>query len=146
MYATKDPSFNPDLISRYELKTASRLYVLEPHRASVSSVTFSPDGRRLLTVSLEEGAVTVWKVGSSLSGFFNVGGPPRQGALGGTGPFKRIEFARVEEGMSISSCDYKADAAAPLKSTSALSDVRVSWPGARQAKVEIGETAMSFET
>jgi len=86
------------LTGRYELKTASRLYVLEPHRAPVSSVTFSPDGRRLLTVSLEEGAVTVWKVGSSLSGFFNVGGPPRQGALGGSGPFKRIEFARVEDG------------------------------------------------
>jgi WD40 repeat protein len=88
------------LISRYELKTASRLYVLEPHRAPVSSVTFSPDGRRLLTVSLEEGVVTVWKVGSSLSGFFNVGGPPRQGGLGGSGPFKRIEFARVEDGTS----------------------------------------------
>ena len=88
------------LMNRYELKTASRLYVLEPHRAPVSSVTFSPDGRRLLTVSLEEGVVTVWKVGSSLSGFFNVGGPPRQGGLGGSGPFKRIEFARVEDGTS----------------------------------------------
>lgn len=63
-------------------------------------MTFSPDGRRLLTVSLEEGAVTVWKVGSSLSGFFNVGGPPRQGGLGGSGPFKRIDFARVEDGTS----------------------------------------------
>lgn len=71
--------------------------MLEPHHSPVSSVTFSPDGRRLLTVSLEEGLVTVWKVGSSLSGFFNVGGPPRQGALGGTGPFKRIPFARLEE-------------------------------------------------
>jgi hypothetical protein len=40
----------------------------------------------------------------------------------------------------------RADMIAPLKSTSALSDVHVSWPGARQAKVEIGETAMSFET
>jgi len=97
------------LNSRYELKTASRLYVLEPHRAPVSSVTFSPDGRRLLTVSLEEGAVTVWKVGSSLSGFFNVGGPPRQGALGGSGPFKRIEFARIEDGRSLSVTDLAYD-------------------------------------
>jgi hypothetical protein len=40
----------------------------------------------------------VWKVGSSLSGFFNVGGLPRQGAIGGTGPFKRIPFARLEDG------------------------------------------------
>ena len=85
---------------RYDLKTASRLYVLEPHHAPVSSVTFSPDGRRVVTVSLEESAVTVWKVGSSLSGFFNVGGPPRQGGDRG-GPFKRIEFKRADEGEAL---------------------------------------------
>ena len=84
-------------MARYDLKTASRLYVLESHKAPVSSVTFSPDGRRLVTVSLGESCVTVWKVGSSLSGFFNVGGPPRQGAEKG-GPFKRIEFKRADEG------------------------------------------------
>lgn len=82
--------------SRYDLKTASRLYVLEPHKAPVSAVCFSPDGRRLVTVSIEEGSVTVWKVGSSLSGFFNVGGPPRQGAEKGE-PFKRIEFMRADD-------------------------------------------------
>ena len=81
----------------YDLKTASRVYVLEPHKHPVSSVVFSPDGRRLLTVSLEEGNVTVWKVGSSLSGFFNVGGPPRQGGERGE-PFKRIVFARADDG------------------------------------------------
>jgi WD40 repeat protein len=81
----------------YDLKTASRLYVLEPHKHPVSAVMFSPDGRRLVTVSLEEGDITVWKVGSSLSGFFNVGGPPRQGGEKGE-PFKRIEFARADDG------------------------------------------------
>ena len=81
----------------YDLKTASRLYVLEPHKHPVSAVMFSPDGRRLVTVSLEEGDITVWKVGSSLSGFFNVGGPPRQGGERGE-PFKRIEFARADNG------------------------------------------------
>lgn len=81
----------------YDLKTASRLYVLEPHHVAVSSVNFSPDGRRLITVSLEEGNVSVWKVGSSLSGFFTVGGPPRQGAGKGE-PFKRIEFIRADNG------------------------------------------------
>jgi len=82
---------------RFDLKTASRLYVLEPHKAPVSSITFSPDGRRIVTVSLKEGCVTVWKVGSSFSGFFNVGGPPRQGAGKGS-PFKRIEFKRADDG------------------------------------------------
>lgn len=81
----------------FDLKSASRLYVLEPHRRAVSAVSFSPDGRRLITVSLDEGDVTVWKVGSSISGFFNVGGPPRQGGEKGE-PFKRIEFMRADDG------------------------------------------------
>ncbi|ORY34903.1 hypothetical protein BCR39DRAFT_515490 [Naematelia encephala] len=115
----------------YDLKTASRLYVLEPHKAAVSSVNFSPDGRRLVTVSLAEGTVTVWKVGSSLSGFFNVGGPPRQGTKAGE-PFKRIAFLRADEG--------------PLPQTSALSDIKVEWPGPRQARVLIKETALTFQT
>ncbi|WWC65680.1 uncharacterized protein I303_108301 [Kwoniella dejecticola CBS 10117] len=115
----------------YDLKTASRLYVIEPHKHPVSAVTFSPDGRRLITVSLEEGNVTVWKVGSSLSGFFNVGAPPRQGGEKGE-PFKRIEFIRADDG--------------PMSSTSALSDIQISWPGNRQARVLIKETALTFET
>ncbi|WWC92997.1 uncharacterized protein L201_007961 [Kwoniella dendrophila CBS 6074] len=115
----------------YDLKTASRLYVIEPHKHPVSAVTLSPDGRRLITVSLEEGNVTVWKVGSSLSGFFNVGAPPRQGGEKGE-PFKRIEFIRADDG--------------PLNSTSALSDIQISWPGNRQARVLIKETALTFET
>lgn len=81
----------------YDLKTASRLYILEPHKHPISAVNFSPDGRRLITVCLEEGGLTVWKIGSSLSGFFNVGGPPRQGGKPGE-PFKRIEFARADNG------------------------------------------------
>ncbi|RXK36360.1 hypothetical protein M231_06397 [Tremella mesenterica] len=115
----------------YDLKTASRLYVLEPHKSPVSAITFSPDGRRLVTVSLEQGDLTVWKVGSSLSGFFNVGGPPRQGGEKGE-PFKRIVFIRAGD--------------EPMSSTSGLSDVQISWPGNRQARVTIRETALTFET
>lgn len=78
----------------YDLKTASRLYVLEPHTHPVSAVSFFPDGRRLVTVSLDEGDMTVWKVGSSLSGFFNVGGPPRQGGKPGE-PYRRFPIFRA---------------------------------------------------
>jgi WD40 repeat protein len=133
----------------YDLKTASRLYVLEPHTHAVSSVNFSPDGRRVLTVSLDDGDVTVWKVGSSLSGFFNVGGPPRQGGHAGE-PFKRIGFFRGDDGMFptcyISGLCFDMFGVGPLKETSALSDIKVEWPGERKAKVMIKETALTFET
>ena len=90
---------------RYDLKTATRLYILETHKHPVSALSFSPDGRRLVTASLVERKVTIWKVGSSLSGFLNVGGPPRQGSSwtgGGSGaasePFKSLDFFIAEQG------------------------------------------------
>nr|ODN95521.1 hypothetical protein L204_04061 [Cryptococcus depauperatus CBS 7855] len=135
----------------YDLKTASRVYVLEPHKFPVSAICFSPDGRRLLTVSIDEGSVTVWKVGSSLSGFFSVGGPPRQGGKTGE-PFKRIGFMRADNRkyhFPTHSSSYKLTlwfSAGPLDSTAALSDVQIMWLSARQARVKIKETALTFET
>jgi WD40 repeat protein len=82
----------------YDLKTATQLYVLEGHKRRPTACTFSPDGRRLVTVSLEEGVVLVWKVGSSFTSFFNPGAPPRQGH-GGSLPFKTLNFNVGDEGM-----------------------------------------------
>ncbi|SPO21068.1 uncharacterized protein UTRI_00545 [Ustilago trichophora] len=64
----------------YDLKTATRLYVLEGHRRRADAVSFSPDGKRLVTMSLEEGRVLVWKTSSGFSSFFSPGQMPRQGA------------------------------------------------------------------
>lgn len=75
----------------YDLKTAIRLYVLEGHKKSISACSFSPDGRRLVSLSLEESVVLVWKVGTSIVSFFNPGAPPRQGHSG-TEPFKTLSF------------------------------------------------------
>jgi len=75
----------------FDLKTATRLYVLEGHKQRLAACSFSPDGRRLITVSLDENVVLVWKVGSSFSSFFNPGAPPRQGHGDGE-PFKTWEF------------------------------------------------------
>jgi WD repeat-containing protein 7 len=82
----------------YDLKTATRLYVLEGHKKRLSCCSFSPDGRRLVTTSLEEGAVLVWKVGTSFSSFFNPGAPPRQGHSG-SDPYKNINFNVGDEGV-----------------------------------------------
>ncbi|KZT39908.1 WD40 repeat-like protein [Sistotremastrum suecicum HHB10207 ss-3] len=75
----------------YDLNSATRLYVLEGHRKRIVACSFSPDGRRLVTVSLEESVVLVWKVGSSLISFFTPGAPPRQGH-GNSDPFKTLAF------------------------------------------------------
>ncbi|GMK53714.1 hypothetical protein CspeluHIS016_0103000 [Cutaneotrichosporon spelunceum] len=122
---------NEGAVIMYDLKTASRLYVLEPHKRSVSGVSFSPDGRRLVTVSLGECDSTVWKVGSSISGFFNVGGPPRQGNRAGQ-PYRRFPIFRA--------------GSSPMEDRGALSDVRIEWPAARTARISINETALTYET
>jgi hypothetical protein len=50
-----------------------------------------------VTASLAERKVTIWKVGSSFSGFLNVGGPPRQGSGSGQ-PFKSLDFFVADPG------------------------------------------------
>lgn len=82
----------------YDLKTATRLYVLEGHKKRLAACSFSPDGRRLVTLSLEESVVMVWKVGSSFTSFFYPGAPPRQGHSGSE-PFKTLSFNVGSEGM-----------------------------------------------
>lgn len=63
----------------YDLKTATRLYVLEAHRASLNGLAFSPDGRRLISLCLQDGMVKIWKTGTGIRNLFNFG-VPRQAA------------------------------------------------------------------
>lgn len=88
---------NEGAVVMYDLKTATRLYVLEGHKKRIAACSFSPDGRRLATVSLEESVVRVWKVGSSLTSLFMPGVPPRQGHSGSE-PFKSLNFNVGDEG------------------------------------------------
>lgn len=85
----------------YDLKTATRLYVLEAHHRPVTALSFSPDGRRLVTVALEESKVVVWKVGVGIFSMFTPGVAPRQGALGAGSatPYKTLDFNVGDEGM-----------------------------------------------
>ncbi|THU84458.1 WD40 repeat-like protein [Dendrothele bispora CBS 962.96] len=136
-------------IVMYDLKTAIRLYVLEGHKKSITACSFSPDGRRLVTLSLEESVVLVWKVGSSFSSFFNPGAPPRQGArmtgisaIGGWGgggaksdgdePYKRLGFNVGEEGN--------------MTTAETLKFVNFDWTADRSVKLKIRESVLTFST
>lgn len=92
---------NEGAVIMYDLKTATRLYVLEGHKRRLTACSFSPDGRRLVTTSLEESVVMVWKVGTSFTSFFYPGAPPRQGHSGSE-PFKTLSFNVGDEGTSLS--------------------------------------------
>ncbi|KAG2130779.1 uncharacterized protein EDB93DRAFT_1179251 [Suillus bovinus] len=115
----------------YDLKTATQLYVLEGHKRRPAACTFSPDGRRLVTVSLEEGVVLVWKVGSSFTSFFNPGAPPRQGH-GGSLPFKTLNFNVGDE--------------ANMTVAGTLESVKFEWPAERTVRLHIRESVLTFST
>ncbi|KAJ6554909.1 hypothetical protein DFH09DRAFT_1493798 [Mycena vulgaris] len=118
-------------IVMYDLKTAIRLYVLEGHKKRITACTFSPDGRRLVTLSLEESVVLVWKVGSSFSSFFNPGAPPRQGH-GGSEPFKTLSFNVGDE--------------ANMTIAESLNLVRFEWTADRSVRLRIRESTLTFST
>ncbi|TFK27655.1 hypothetical protein FA15DRAFT_635254 [Coprinopsis marcescibilis] len=124
---------NEGAVVMYDLKTAIRLYVLEGHRHQLTACSFSPDGRRLVTLSLADCQVLVWKVGTSLVSFFNPGAPPRQGH-GGSQPFKTFPFNLGQE---------RTVELAPAES---LEAVGFEWSGDRSVKVKIREVVLTFST
>lgn len=115
----------------YDLKTATQLYVLEGHKKRPTACTFSPDGRRLVTVSLEEGTVLVWKVGSSFTSFFHPGAPPRQGSSGSQ-PYKTLNF-NVGDGANMTLTDIQKM-------------VKFEWPSDRSVRLHIRESTFTFST
>ncbi|KAI8986132.1 WD40 repeat-like protein [Trametes punicea] len=115
----------------YDLKTATRLYVLEGHKRRTTACSFSPDGRRLVTLSLEESDVLVWKVGSSFTSFFMPGAPPRQGH-NGSEPYKTLNFNIGE--------------AAHMSVEATLVNVRFEWTADRSVRLIIKDTILTFST
>ncbi|KAF9561801.1 hypothetical protein CPC08DRAFT_688535 [Agrocybe pediades] len=122
---------NEGAVIMYDLKTAIRLYVLEGHKKQITACSFSPDGRRLITISLKDASVLVWKVGSSFASFFNPGAPPRQGH-GGSEPFKTLNFNIGDEAI--------------MSTAETLDLVRVEWIADRSVRVKIRQSVLTFST
>ncbi|SCV73919.1 BQ2448_6349 [Microbotryum intermedium] len=126
----------------YDLKTATRMYVLEGHKRAVTAISWSRDGHRLVTVSLEESKVVFWKVGIGLFSLLMPGAAPRQttglaaavatpsSAPNGTSPYKQYEFHVGDEAL--------------MTNAATLEWVTFEWPGERTVRLRIRETALNF--
>lgn len=138
----------------YDLKTASRLYVLDGHRKRLDACTFSPDGRRLVTLCLEEHVVMVWKVGASFSNFFSLpGAPPRQGGASGSEPFRTFPISLPPSSESLCSVSrwlteqHRTDGySAPSAKEEGNPEVSFEWPAARSARLKIRDSTFTFAT
>lgn len=119
----------------YDVRAVTRLYVIEAHATGpVHMVSFSPDGRRLVTLGLNDqgGTARVWKTGTTLSSVFSLGSLPRQGGNDPLGAYKAI---RVDVPPFPA---QGADAPWPLE---------CDWVGDHQtAHLRIGSLGLSFET
>ncbi|EJC98476.1 WD40 repeat-like protein [Fomitiporia mediterranea MF3/22] len=122
---------NEGAVIMYDLKTATRLYVLEGHRKGLAGICFSPDGRRMVTLSVEESVLLVWKVGSSFTSFFHPGAPPRQGRSGSE-PYKTLNFVLQDH--------------ATLTIEASLKQIHFKWPSDRSVQVQIRDAVFTFST
>jgi WD40 repeat protein len=146
-------------IVMYDLKTATRLYVLESHKQALAACSFSPDGRRLVTMSLQEGTVLVWKVGTGFTSFFYPGAPPRQGH-GGSEPFKTLNFNVGEAGefppsppqLLLSRVFFKTNINQPSVYIAVMSleetfeHVHFEWTAERSVQLKIRDVRLTFST
>jgi WD40 repeat protein len=146
---------NEGAVIMYDLKTAIRLYVLDGHAKQITACSFSTDGRRLVTISLGESLVLVWKVGSSFASFFNPGAPPRQGH-GGSQPFKTLNFNIGADGKLVplflknvqkAVCKLSIGVfSGDMTTAETLDFVRVEWIADRSVKVRIRQSILTFST
>ncbi|BGP33827.1 hypothetical protein JCM10296v2_005632 [Rhodotorula toruloides] len=114
----------------YDLRTATRLYVLEGHKHPVTALSWSPDGHRLVTVSLEENRVIVWRVSGGIFGMFMSGAPARQGSSSSATPYKTYDFHVGGESL--------------MTLAATLEWVVFDWPAERTVRLQLRETALNF--
>lgn len=109
----------------YDLKTATRLYVLDGHTAPVTACSFSPDGRRFLSLCLGEHLVLLWRLSA---GFVDMLRPRR--AKGEASAYRSIPL-------------HLGDAAQlPLADT--LAGVSLTWRDAHGVHLRIGEAHVNL--
>ncbi|GAA6003526.1 WD40 repeat domain-containing protein [Rhodotorula paludigena] len=114
----------------FDLRTATRLYVLEGHARPITALSWSPDGHRLVTVSLDESRVLAWRVSGGLLSMFMAGTPARQGSGSGATPFKTYDFHVGDEAL--------------MTTQATLEWVRFDWPAERTVRLRIRESALNF--
>lgn len=132
----------------YDLKTGTKMEILESFRTPVVAASFSADGQRLVAVSLDEHRIEIWKFAGAafhLGSFFNFAAQadsliPRPPAapsshsdhqnLGTRKPFKSLSFNVGEEAL--------------MSIAGTLEWVRIEWLGDRSCRLRIRQSSITF--
>ncbi|KAF9962712.1 hypothetical protein BGZ70_007957 [Mortierella alpina] len=133
----------------YDLHTATRWQILEGHVKAVSAVSFSRDGKTIVSCSIKEGRVRFWQPNP---GFFGM----LMGGNGLWGPTKNTSAAAGNQGhqsglpslssqQSSRSFDFALQETIVTGSEEALlGHIRFEWTSDRVVKLSIHDHIMSF--
>ncbi|PKI84489.1 hypothetical protein MVES1_001576 [Malassezia vespertilionis] len=115
----------------YDLKTATRLYILGGHSTPVTACSFSPDGRRLLSMSLESEVVLIWRLST---GFLDIFVP---------GAISRLARSH-DPAEADRAVHFHLGDAALLAPAQTLTQVSFEWRNSQSVLLRVGEASVTL--
>ncbi|KAJ3043809.1 hypothetical protein HDV00_004217 [Rhizophlyctis rosea] len=110
----------------YDLRTATKVQVMEGHKRPVMAVSFSPDGRLIASFSLEDNQVQIWQPTSGFLGTIaSAFGGSADAGLGAVGGGQMKSFRTFHAGPPETNIDL----------ATAFREVKFEWTGERAVKL-----------
>ncbi|KAF8942230.1 hypothetical protein BGZ47_006695 [Haplosporangium gracile] len=134
----------------YDLQTATRWQILEGHTKTASAVSFSRDGKTIVSCSVKEGSVRFWQPNPGFFGMLMGGsslwGPKSSSSGGGGGGAGHPgNIPSLSSQQSSRSFDFALqDSIVTGSEEQLLNHIRLEWTGDRVAKLSIYDHIMSF--
>ncbi|KAF9358528.1 hypothetical protein BGX26_001535 [Mortierella sp. AD094] len=132
----------------YDLQTATRWQILEGHHKAVSAVSFSRDGKTIVSCSIKEGTVRFWHPNPGFFGMLmgsGIWGHSKSGSTGSTTQGQQGGIPSLSSQQSSRTFDFALqDSIVTGSEESMLSHVRFEWIGDRVVKLSVFDHIMSF--
>ncbi|KAF9028082.1 hypothetical protein BGZ52_000766 [Haplosporangium bisporale] len=135
----------------YDLQTATRWQILEGHTKSVSAVSFSRDGKTIVSCSIKEGNVRLWHPSPGFFGML-MSGSSLWGGGGGSGSANKTPanaghstLPSLSSQQSSRTFDFALQESIVTGSEeSMLNHIKFEWTGDRVVKLSVYDHIMSF--
>ncbi|KAF9112405.1 hypothetical protein BGX27_003447 [Mortierella sp. AM989] len=132
----------------YDLQTATRWQILEGHRKAVSAVSFSRDGKTIVSCSIKEGTVRFWHPNPGFFGMLmgnGIWGHSKSGSTGSTNQDQQGGIPSLSSQQSSRTFDFALqDSIVTGSEETMLNHVRFEWTGDRVVKLSVLDHIMSF--
>ncbi|KAF9207213.1 hypothetical protein BGZ49_000937 [Haplosporangium sp. Z 27] len=132
----------------YDLQTATRWQILEGHHKAVSAVSFSRDGKTIVSCSIKEGTVRFWHPNPGFFGMLignTLWGSSKPASAGSVNQGQQSGIPSLSSQQSTRTFDFALqDSIVTGTEESMLNHIRLEWTGDRAAKLSVFDHIMSF--